>query len=207
MRVAAFDIGIVNFGVCILVGAYAGGLSIANCATGLASGAIALEAWDVLALASQKRPTHEQLFEGVVMLVRSQLELLRSCDTIVIETQMTARMKAIAACLFGALRALLPEARVAFQSASAKLSFGDLASFSDGRTQTYAQRKKTAVQCARALCAGCPAQSAVFAAAKKKDDLADAMLHALAALAVAPPPPKKRPAADPQAVGARTKRR
>jgi len=204
MRVAAFDIGILNFALCILKGTYDGDLSLANCATALASSAVVVEVWDVLALATQKRPSNEQLFEGVVGLVQSQLQLLGSCDAIVIETQMTARMKAIAACLFGALRALLPEARVAFQSASAKLSFGDLASFSDGRVQTYAQRKKTAVQCARALCAGCPSQAQLLAAAKKKDDLADALLHALAALAVAP---KKRRPADAQAVGARTKRR
>jgi hypothetical protein len=77
-------------------------------------------------------------------------------------------------------------AKVAFQSASAKLNFGDLAAFlqqPSAPLASYAQRKKLAVTVTRRLAAHYPAAlRAAFLAAKKKNDFSDALQHALAGL-------------------------
>jgi hypothetical protein len=222
MRIVACDVGKINFALCALEheGPYEGGLSLLNCERALAEGRLTLGRWETLRLATQKRPTLATLLQGVVDLVRARLELFGAADLVVIESQMTAMMKTIAGALFAALRALLPALHVEFQHAVVKLSFGDLQAALapvPARLETYAQRKRTAVLATRRLCAACPSAAASFAAFGKADDPADALLHALAALALhgtaaaAAPQArgrKRSAAAPPQSVqrGARMKR-
>jgi hypothetical protein len=99
-------------------------------------------------------------------------------------------MKSLSACFYASLRCLFPKARVLFQSASLKLNFADVASFLEQQPScplaTYAQRKKTAVSITKKLVSGPlpPRLAVIFAKSKKKDDLSDALLHALAGLCV-----------------------
>ena len=198
MRVLAFDIGQNNFAYCAL---QARSAEYSPCLVrfedSLKVGDLCVEAWRVLQVTSAKRPSVQTVLDGVVQLVRDQLELIRSVDVVVIEQQMTRRMCVISACLFGAVRALAPAVQVYHQSASLKLGFGDLAAFLPGHSAalgTYCQRKQVAVKVARRLCgsAGDEAER-TFASSKKKDDLADSLLHALAALAVRCTPPRAAP--------------
>ena len=188
MKIVACDIGKVNFALCCVEheGAFEGGLSLLNCEAAAACGRLRVRHWENTRLVTQKRPALAQTLQGVVDLVRSREALFAQADLVLIESQMTALMKAISAALFGALRTRFPALRVGFQHGGVKLSFGDLQSALGApvRVDAYAARKRAAVQAARHFCQHCPAAAALLAGAKKADDLADALLHALAGLAL-----------------------
>lgn len=188
MRIAAVDVGIINCGYCVLSAAASEvpAPALSDLETRLADGRVLVEDWRVVQLGSSKSASTTSTFEKLLDFLREQQAQLLETDVLVVEQQMTARMKALSACFYGAVRILSPRTKVVFQSASAKLNFGDLAAFLEQPAvplATYAQRKKAAVAAAKRLAMRCPsAPRAAFLAAKKKDDFSDALLHALAAL-------------------------
>jgi len=192
-RLMAIDPGVVNLAYCVLEWDIAAPppseLSLALLREELRGGRLRLLDWAVLPLlASGRSGPIAATLSGVVDFLLARGDMIRGLHRVVIEQQMKASMKQVAACFYGGLRALCSDVEVIMQSASLKLAFGDLAAFApcDAATgavalTTYAQRKKAAVAVAARLRDALPATLAdVFATCKKKDDLADALLHGLA---------------------------
>ena len=103
-------------------------------------------------------------------------------------------MREVAACLFGlARRAARPEAAVLLQPARRKLEQAPPDAPEACRDRSsYAARKRAAVALTRHLLADRPEWLRALDAARKKDDLADSFLHAVAHLAA----PKKKTRRD-----------
>jgi hypothetical protein len=155
-------------------------------------------AWKVSALqdgSGHRRPSALQL-PTLLELVGSFVALHESdfaaCDAIVIEQQPAAKMRNLAVALYVLLRRVAPHAHVVLQAAKHKLSWGaELLSFVPGsEIATYRGRKRTATELTRKLldehaCLRTAAQG--FARCRKKDDLSDAFLHALAYCVVCAP--------------------
>ena len=224
MRIVAFDIGELNFAYCVLTALDESTyhMCLQTTAEAIGDGRIVIEDWCVRPLSSLRRPSLQQVLDGVVSVAQTMSEVLALADVVVIEQQMKARMKQIGACLFGIVRALAPRARVEIQSASLKLAFGDAGSFVPAASwpaTTYSRRKTAAIHIARMLVARSdPGNQRLYASCKKKDDRADSLLHALAALATynkpvgvaarggvrTPCPKRKRTAASNSAVDLQT---
>lgn len=198
-RLLAIDPGVVNLAYCVLEWDAAtpppSELSLTLAHEALQAGRLRVLDWAVLPLlATGRTGAITAVLAGVVDFLLARADMIRGLGRVVIEQQMKASMKQVAACLYGGLRGLCPGIDVAMQSASLKLAFGDLAAFapSDGATgavalTTYSQRKRAAVAvAARLLEAMPPATAATFRASKKKDDLADALLHGLAGCCLVP---------------------
>lgn len=193
MKVLSIDVGLVNCSYCLLETARRDlPASLACLYQGLCEGSVLLRALGLVSFGRKATGFHT-LCENVVQFVSGQQVLLETVDLCVIEMQMTAKMKAISSALYAALRCLRPSCTVLFQSASAKLSFPDLCSFLEPGpggpallgSSSYSQRKRLAVLLARKLLqatAVCEEHKQLFLSSKKKDDLSDALLHALAAL-------------------------
>lgn len=124
---------------------------------------------------------------------REGAAFFEGADAIVIEAQMTARMKMLSAAIYVIARSWAPSARISFQSAARKLNFGDFSELAPGMTkQTYAQRKKLAVCLTREFLSHFDlgeedesknaAAHDAFSTSKKRDDYADSFLHALSCL-------------------------
>ena len=205
MKVLSIDVGLVNCSYCLLESSRRDLSASLSCLhQGLCEGSILLQELRLVSF-GKKATSFHTLCENVVQFVVGQQALLETVDLCVIEMQMTAKMKAISSALYAALRCLRPSCSVVFQSASAKLSFPDLCSFSEVSGDmalggSYSQRKRLAVVLARKLLQA-PAideeHTQLFFSSKKKDDLSDALLHALAALCTNSHPgdlsaPKKR---------------
>lgn len=205
IRLLAIDPGIVNLAMCVLEWDVAEppppALSLTSLNGCLVDGRLRVVEWLVLPLlASGRSGSIPAVLSGVVDFLLARAELMRSLHYVVIEQQMKASMKQVAACLYGGIRALCPRAAVTLQSAALKLAFGDLAAFSPdfSALATYAQRKKAAIAAAsRLLPALAPAQADVFRRSKKKDDLADALLHGLAGCCTVGPAAARRRATGP----------
>jgi hypothetical protein len=220
MKVMAVDVGLVNCSFCVLDSTGACVPDLQYLHDRLEDGSVAIERLDLIKLGANKHAAAAATFDNVISFLESCAATdAASVDVIVIETQMTARMKAIAASFYTASRCLFPGAKVLFQSATAKLNFADLATYSETpvATATYAQRKKASVVVAKKLTSANvrPEIRQAFLKAKKKDDLSDALLHALAALCthgkIARPKAKARgrgrpplPAQSMEEVGANT---
>jgi hypothetical protein len=129
--------------------------------------------WEVSPLSAETRRGTACVLEDVLVYVEARGEIFSRCDAIAIEQQRTSLFRAISVALYVRLRAVAPGARVAFQSASAKL-----APWASPRS--YGARKAEAVRLSAAILQGQPGALAHLLAAGKKDDLADAHLHALA---------------------------
>lgn len=191
MKVLAVDVGLVNCSYCVLEARGEEALVpvLARVHERFDAGGLELQQLDTVKLGANKHAAAAATFDNVLAFLRGHAADFAEVDAVAIETQMSARMKAIAAAFYIAARCLFPRAAVLFQSASAKLNFADLAAYSDGvaASATYAQRKKTAVCVARKLLTARvpPELRQAFLKAKKKDDLSDALLHALAALCTA----------------------
>jgi hypothetical protein len=205
MKVLSIDVGLVNCSYCLLESSRRDLSASLSCLhQGLCEGSILLQELRLVSF-GKKATSFHTLCENVVQFVVGQQALMETVDLCVIEMQMTAKMKAISSALYAALRCLRPSCSVVFQSASAKLSFPDLCSFSEVSGDmalggSYSQRKRLAVVLARKLLQA-PAigedYKQLFLSSKKKDDLSDALLHALAALCTHSHPgdlstPKKR---------------
>lgn len=201
MKLLSIDVGLVNMGMCILSSSQGEHVpSLSKLQKDFEAGTISIVDWRVVQLAPTKKAPASVVFDAIIKFFNGQ-DILCDWDVVVIETQMSARMKALAACIYGVLKCKLPQSKVFFQSASAKLNFADSAAYIDSQTaptSTYAQRKKTAVTIvSRLVTAVSPTVSAIFLRAKKKDDLADSLLHGLAGLCIhlpAPVAPKPRAA-------------
>jgi len=200
----AIDPGVINLAYCILEWddpAPAG--TLGDLGRALHEGRLRIVEWAVLPVApGGRRGAIAVVLEGVVAFLRARVAVFATLERVVIEQQMNACMKQVTACLYGGLRALCPHVAVAQQSAGRKLAFGDLAAFAPADASsgsvplaTYAQRKRAAVAAvARLLEAGPALPLATFGASRKKDDLADALLHGLAACAAPAPRGRKRAA-------------
>jgi len=186
MKVLAVDVGIINCSCCVLDSTGECVPILQRLHNQLSDSSLRIELLELFKLGANKNAGAASTFDNVVLFLQSHKDDFDTADFVVIETQMTARMKAIAASFYTAARCLFPNAKVLFQSASAKLNFADLAAYSEipVATATYAQRKKAAVVIAKKLTSAdiAPDIRQTFLKAKKKDDLSDALLHALAAL-------------------------
>lgn len=181
--VLAVDIGLRNLAHCLLrcpgappqvIRAPTTNPSWVDSAALLASGAVTVQCWEVLALCPPATPVRRlsdgAVCEQVVAYFTEHRALYEQADVVVIEQQRTARMRLAAA----ALQALVLHLgrRVHLQHGGRKLAWAGLPP--GVTTRTYHQRKRLAVE----LCAAA-VQHPAFAASRKKDDLADALLHAL----------------------------
>jgi hypothetical protein len=195
-RVAAIDVGLRTMAHCVLswpgdVPRAAAGLNRARAAL---AGSAAVVDWGVESLiaANRKARAHslsEQL-DLVAAYVRRHAALFATCQHVVIEQQPAARMRNLAVALYCCLRREAPDAVVIFQPAAKKLDWGPalfelLPGTSWGTLRTYAGRKKAAVLLTWALLreegeARFVDARGAFAATRKRDDLADCFLHALA---------------------------
>lgn len=174
----AIDIGVKNLAVCVL------STTCGRCKVPLEELAARVERmeclhWGVHSVES-KRLTSGQL-DAAIAWFTSQRQLFE-VDVVVIEQQMTARMKALSVALYTCIKLSYPDAGVYFQSASKKLSWRISDLFQDYSLKSYYQRKQTAVRIASHLISTQPRMVAVWDQHKKKDDLADSLLHALAFL-------------------------
>jgi hypothetical protein len=195
MRVFSIDPGTVHCGFCCLSLQH----QTTRCPPSLESlegcldrGDVVVHDWGLVQLASSRHATAASTYDKALEFLRRSDATLRDADLLVIETQMTSRMKCVSACFYTAARCLYPQLQVLFQSASCKLNFADLHLFiRDAAPASYASRKKAAVTAARRLAdspAFPPGLAQTFKKERKKDDLADALLHALAALCLHAPP-------------------
>jgi hypothetical protein len=134
------------------------------------------------------------VLDGLVKYMETEGSIFGGADVVVIESQMTARMKMLSAAIYVMAKAAAPQARVNFQSAVRKLGFADFSQIVHGiEKRTYTQRKKAAVSITRELISHLEIGDAersknaeahdAFSASRKQDDLADSFLHALSALA------------------------
>jgi hypothetical protein len=185
-KVLAVDVGLVNCSFCLLEATVSCVPVLQTLHDHLETNGITIEDLDLIKLGANKHAAAAATFDNVILFLQSHADAFASVDVIVIETQMTARMKAIAAAFYTTARCLFPQAKVLFQSATAKLNFSDLTAYAESAisTSTYAQRKKASVSVAKKLTSTNirPEIKQAFLKAKKKDDLSDALLHALAAL-------------------------
>ena len=200
-RIFAVDVGVKHLS-CVLLRLEAGATADATAALRGAT----LEEWAVEALTA---PSFADVLEAAVRFVERRRETLRGCRAVVIEQQMAPRMRCVAAALYAAARAHAPETRVLFQPAASKLRWApEVWSLAPGaRTDSYSRRKTAASRlCAGLLrAAGQTAAAQQLSAARKKDDLADALLHGLRfACDAAAPPAKRRRTTAPSSPPARS---
>jgi hypothetical protein len=185
MKVLAVDVGLVNCSCCVAEASCECLPVLGRLHELVDAGTLDIERLESVKLGANRNATAASIFDNVIAFLQARTARFAEVNAIVIETQMSARMKAIAAAFYTAARCLFPRAAVLFQSATAKLNFADLAAYCEGAASaTYAQRKKTSVAIAKKLLAANvrPEIKQTFSAATKKDDLSDALLHALAAL-------------------------
>ena len=134
--------------------------------------------WEISDLAPGRRANRlpaDELAKIVSDYVISRKELFAGVDIVAIEAQMNGRMRCVTFALAGALRAIGCD--FTFQGAVMKLKWPEIGwNHVDG---TYAQRKNAAVQMVGSACAQCEPLATRFASEKKKDDMADSMLHCL----------------------------
>jgi hypothetical protein len=176
--VVAVDVGLRNMSWCVCAGPE--GLEPQELAARLR-----LISWTTEALPLPAGAGPADALRAVVEHVAGKEELLCAADAVVIEQQPAARMREVAACLFGlARRAARPEALVLLQPSRRKLELvvQDAPELCGDRS-SWAARKRAAVALTRHLLAERPEWLSVLASAKKKDDMADSFLHAVAYLA------------------------
>jgi hypothetical protein len=177
MRVVGVDIGMKNMAVC--------SLDIQPvCATNLETVREYMRDdifrhWEVFDVTTSTGTITKQM-DVVIDWCNSNSFLFEDATHVVIEQQMTARMKNISTCLYVCIRNINKDAKIILQPATKKLLWSDIASFvTDCDLKSYYQRKKTAICVARELLCDCENASSILLSEKKKDDLADSFLHAL----------------------------
>ena len=125
--------------------------------------------WEVVALAGSK--TFGEKSTSIANFVKERQSIFEAADIIIIEHQMQAPMRCIAAALFASIR-MISEASFIFQQSKMKLQWEGVQAPS-----TYNARKKMAIQLTSSLLT--PEMASIFEISKKKDDLADSLLHLL----------------------------
>ena len=143
-----------------------------------------VEEWRVQELERGDPASFSALLEAATRFVADRGDALARCDVLVLEQQMAPQMRCVASAIYAAARTRAPELRVVMQPGSAKLAWdaAGLEAFAPGaRTDSYHGRKKAAVQLCGALLtsAGRVASLEAFRSHRKRDDLADALLHGL----------------------------
>jgi hypothetical protein len=191
MRVVGIDVGAKNMALCSLELEPVRTNILAEVRDRLSDDCV--KYWGVFEVIPARATTTKQM-EIVIAWVTENQHLFSVATHVVIEQQMTARMKNICTCIYVCVRNINKDAVIVIQPASKKLMWSDIGSFViGGDIKSYYQRKKTAISIARELFCDCACASETLATSKKKDDLADALLHALYfAYAVAPKSPARR---------------
>jgi hypothetical protein len=177
MRVVGVDVGAKNMAVCLLEIDPVRTNSLAVIRDQLTDQCV--KCWQVFEVIPMRATTTKQM-EIMIAWVNANEHIFSVATHVVIEQQMTARMKNLSTCIYICVRNMNKDAVIIIQPASKKLLWSDLGSFViDGDITSYYQRKKTAVCIARELFCDCVEASEIMSSSKKKDDLADALLHAL----------------------------
>lgn len=157
---------------------------------------VTIQEWDVIDLIngkSVKGACHSRLLDSLhdYFTTLPGNRYLDEVNLIVIESQMTAKMKMISAGVYMLSKTLVPApSLVQFQTASKKLAFDSYECQNEFgfpiHSETYAQRKKSAINLCKAFLEHHPILvqncNNNFFTSKKKDDLADSFLHAIYAL-------------------------
>jgi hypothetical protein len=140
-----------------------------------------LENWEVCCIASPTCKVRSlsvtQIIDMAIAYVQKYKALFESCDVVVIEQQPKPKMMNVAVAIYSTLRCINPSAIIVFQNPIKKLAWGSEMQGVD--LSTYYKRKKGAVTLTKDLLVDCAHQD-IFDTSKKKDDLADSFLHALA---------------------------
>ena len=194
--VCAIDVGIINMAHCVLRwpekprACRKEPLAVARAALGNAE----VVAWESVTINTTGRKAScldlATLLDLVTGYVRRHQALFMQCNYVVIEQQPAAKMRNLAVALYVLIRQAAPEARVGLQAASKKLDWGQEFSVPGCDLRTYGGRKKAAVALTRALLGEhgkLLAHAQDFEKCRKKDDLGDAFLHALACSVLCPP--------------------
>lgn len=149
-----------------------------------------VESWTTSSLSVATRASLPTLLDATTAWCRDNSEAFARANLVVIENQPARKMQSISVAIYTMARSLCPpSARVFFQSPLCKLRWDGLQAYlPQARLDTYWFRKKTAVLLSVKLLgdAGRNLDADFILGHKKKDDLADALLHALAALCPAP---------------------
>jgi hypothetical protein len=195
--VVAIDVGIKNMAVCVV--RFPAGADAEEAPPNTLEWAKAhlknaeVVLWEVGALLTGARPCFADEIDAVVVWALARTQFFENATCVVIEQQMAPKMRCLSAALFASLRAVAPLARFVFQRSTFKLLWADLALCVPGASiDTYCERKWAAEGAVRFLL-DLPAvvrgsrtrtqaqpDADVFLSSKKKDDLADALLHVLA---------------------------
>lgn len=178
----------------------------------------ALERWEVVSLnGTEQAQTFAERCKAIAEFVKSRKDLFAGASAVIVEHQMHSLMRCLAAALFAAIHVYASEsAKVVSQHSNMKLQWRDVTEHcrcaNPQDLKKYNVRKRAAVECAEYLLkeeegpgAGAHEKKHedlrrmrdLLDSARKKDDLADALLHALAYgfKAHAAPAPKRRRAA------------
>jgi len=201
--IVSIDVGLKNLALCCLR------YNTTNLISHVIEAALAVEEvvdWHIHNLEEQLEAkqtlTFPRLCKAVADFTRSRVHLFSAAHTVVIEHQMAPRMRCIAAALMGAISTLCPDTPCYFQLSNQKLAVWGLSSVGNA---SYGTRKAQGVRLTHHLCGlelplsrgrsvtldtnvfdsyCCPASLAQAASilkeSRKKDDLADALLHNLA---------------------------
>lgn len=162
-----------------------------------------VEKWEVVAMNtdSNSQP-FVNVCSAVAKFVSDRSALFKLASTVIIEQQMNSAMRCISAALFACISTYVnTNATLVSQHSSSKLRWDDLEDCIGGKydKQKYSHRKKIAVKCAEFLLdvespasLNCESSNGIsqlantmwemrktFEQAKKKDDLADSLLHLL----------------------------
>ena len=154
--------------------------------------------------------------KAVSEFVRSRTYIFEMASYVIVEHQMAAKMRGIAAALFACISLLFPTVLLHFQLSKTKLSWEDLPEIlPDVNFDTYSARKRASIQIVEWLLeiprtnrrqkqASLAAidtsnMKQLFAASKKKDDLADSLLHLLAFSRL--PKKKRKSSKSPDSIG------
>ena len=193
-RICAFDIGVVNMAACVIDFASWSGESspcpLATCQGLLKSSSVVH--WSVQDIREGSKQavralSTSQVIEMTLAYIKRHAQTLSECDAIVIEQQPAAKMRHASIAVYCSVRSAVGDKTpIVFQPAYRKLDWGEgLRNFLPcANASTKARRKVTATRLAGALLRACgeskARELATFGAHKKKDDLADCFLHALA---------------------------
>jgi hypothetical protein len=190
MRVVGIDVGAKNMAVCSLEIEPVRTNSLAVVRDHLSDECV--KYWGVFEVIPSRATTTKQL-ELVINWINENQHIFSEATHVVIEQQMTARMKNISTCIYVCVRNINKDAVISIQPASKKLLWSDIESFViNGDIKSYYQRKKTAICIARELFCDCNHAAEILSSSKKKDDLADSLLHALFYAYSTPKSPSRR---------------
>lgn len=135
--------------------------------------------WEVSSLTGSDIRNTAKLLDEVMNYVERRKHVFMAAHIVAIEQQ-RGRMRTVAQGLYVALRGLEHQ-RVIFQAATAKLAPWTAPKTAPKTApMTYAGRKRLAVEIVEELLQTKQGALAFYSAAEKRDDLADALLHALA---------------------------